>query len=107
MSDQDPNHHRRDLDQATLEGAHTVQSRDSRQSLDVTDSNNSVSNSRPSISSGLRHRISHRRGTQQSDRDPAYTTSRDENNRQIFTLAGPSHPDQGNNARAQNQHNHM
>lgn len=104
MSDQGASDYRRDTDQATLKEAPTNRSKAPRGSLDITESNNSASNSRPFISSGLRHRISHRRGTQQSDRNPAYTTSRDENNRQMFTLAGPSPPDEGNNGRAQNQH---
>ncbi|KAG9729375.1 hypothetical protein KCU59_g13349, partial [Aureobasidium melanogenum] len=101
---EDPSDHGRDHNQATLKEAPTNRSRDSRRSVDTTRSNNSGSHGRASISSGLRHRNSHRRGTQQSDRNHAYTTGRDENNRQTFTLAGPSHQDEGNNGRAQNQH---
>ncbi|KAH0341239.1 aquaporin-like protein, partial [Aureobasidium melanogenum] len=69
MSDQGASDYRRDTDQATLKEAPTNRSKASRGSLDITESNNSASNSRPFISS-----------------------------------AGPSPPDEGNNGRAQNQH---
>ncbi|KAG9754284.1 aquaporin-like protein, partial [Aureobasidium melanogenum] len=101
---EDLSDHGRDHNQATLKEAPTNRSRGSRRSVDTTQSNNSGSHDRASISSGLRHRNSRRRGTQQSDRNHAYPTGRDENNRQIFTLAGPSHQDDGNSGRAQNQH---
>ncbi|KAK5999493.1 hypothetical protein QM012_005346 [Aureobasidium pullulans] len=99
MPDQAASDHRRDL-----EAAPTTRSRDSRRSFDTIQSNNSGSHGRASISSGLRHRNSQRRGTQQSNRSHAYTTGRDENHRQIFTLAGLSHQDGENSARTQNQH---
>lgn len=104
MSDPNPSDHGPDLNQATLKEAPTNRSRHSRASVDTTQSHNSGSHSRASISSGLRHRNSNRRGTQQSGRNHAYTTGRDENTRQIFTLAGPSNQDDGNSGRAQNQH---
>lgn len=104
MSDSAPSDRGPDLNKATLKEASTDRSRHSRRSVDTTRSHNSDSHDRASLSSGLRHRNSKRRGTQQSDRNYAYTTGRDEDTRQIFTLAGPSNQDEGNNGRAQNQH---
>ena len=102
---EDTTSRRHDSDQATLRGLSTSQSRESRRSVDNNRPPTSQSGSagRASISSGLRHRHSTRRQAQQSQLQQSYTSGRDQNGRQIFTLAGPSLQDDDNNGRTHNQ----
>ncbi|CAD0115210.1 unnamed protein product [Aureobasidium uvarum] len=92
-----------DSNQATLRVVSTNQSRDLRRSAGTNRSSTS-SLGRASIASGLRNRNSNRRQTQQSNQNQPYTTGRDQNGRQLFTLAGPDFHDGEQSGRSQNQH---
>lgn len=88
--------------QATLSGASTSRSAESRRSVGI-DASRTDSDGHASASSDLRYRTSTTRQMHQHSQRQPYSTGRDLNGKPIFTLAGPSVQDDQNNERGVHQ----